>query len=280
MSGLAFHELDGSTYVPTEVSTSAWKPTDISGPAVVAAIARSLEVETAAEGMRPARLTVDLFRPVEKAPFEVRTTLVRDGNRIRVSDAELWQGDLVRSRASLVQLREAEPPAGRAWLSDSERPVPPRFVGETMGAEEFPWYFTPGAGWSNDMVAHQSAERKAYWHRPIGAVAGEEATPFQRVATFSEATSLLTNWGDAGIGYINADLTLTIARLPRSEDMGLQADVHVESDGIAIGATAVYDREGVLGTGSVVAVSNAKRHIDWNERGRIGEGFSVDGRNA
>lgn len=280
MSEFAFHQLDGSSYVPQKVATSAWKGTDISGPAVVGAVARSLEVETGVEDMQPARLTVDLFRPVLSEPFEVRTSLVRDGNRIRVSEAELVQGGETKTRATLVQLRRAENPAGRAWIPANDRPIPPKFIGETMPEMQFPMYFTEGAGWSDNMTVHQTAQRKAYWFRPIPVVSGEEATPFQRAAIVSEGTSLITNWGSEGIGFINADLTLSLARLPRSEDLGMQADLHVEEDGIAVGNTALYDRDGVIGFGAVVAVSNAKRQIDWSHRTISHEGVETDGRNV
>ena len=280
MSDFAFHQLDGPHYIPQKVATSAWKRTDISGPAVVGAVARSLEVETGVEEMQPTRLTVDLFRPVQSEPFEVRTSVVRDGNRIRVSEAELVQGGETKTRATLVQLRRAENPAGQAWIPEKDRPIPPRYIGETMPEMQFPMYFTESSGWSDDMSAHQNDQRKASWFRPIPVVSGEDASPFQRAAIVSEGTSLITNWGSEGIGFINADLTLSIARLPRSEDLGMQADMHVEADGISVGNTALYDRDGVIGFGAVVAVSNAKRQIDWSSRTITAEGVETDGRNA
>lgn len=280
MSVLTFHRLDGSTYIPEQVAMSAWKSTDISGPAVVGAVARSLEIDTGDAEFQPARLTVDLFRPVHSAPFEVRTSMVRDGNRIRVADAELIQDGETKTRATLVQLRRSENPAGEVWSPEVDVEVPPEYATEPMPPEQFPMYQTAGAGWSNDMTAHQVAERRAYWFRPIDVVAGEEASPFQRAAILSEGTSLITNWGTEGIGFINADLTLSLARLPRTPDLGMRADMHVESEGVSVGTTAIYDRDGYIGTGGVVAVSNAKRQIDWSHRKINNRGVEPDGRGA
>lgn len=279
MSDYSFFDLDGTVYVPHKLATSAWKPTDISGPAIVGAVARSLEVDTAKDDFQPARFTVDLFRPVEKQPFEVRTEIVRDGNRIRVADATLIQNGETKTRATLVHLRRGEMPPGQTWTPRTELNVPSQFVGETMPDGSYPLYRTGGNPWSSDMGMHQNNQRKAMWHRPIDVVSSEPSTPFQRTVVFAEGTSLLTNWGDAGIGFINADLTVSLVRLPNSEDLGMEANFHVEADGLATGTTLLYDRNGVIGSGSVIALSNAKRHIDWTKSDSPIRQIEVDGRN-
>jgi hypothetical protein len=40
----------------------------------------------------------------------------------------------------------------------------------------------------------------------------------------AEAPSMVTNMGTRGIGYINADLTVGLARLPVGEWIGVQGD--------------------------------------------------------
>lgn len=279
MSDYSFFTLDGTAYVPQDLATSAWKHSDISGPAVVAALSRTLEMTSAAEGFQPARFTADLFRAVEKKPFEVECELVRDGNRIRVADAQIVQEGQVKSRATVVQLRRGEMPAGQTWTPRAELLVPPQYVGETMPDGQFPLYHTEGNTWSSDMSVHQNASRKAQWHRPIDVVDSEDGSPFQHTVVFAESTSLLTNWGDEGIGFINADLNVSLVRLPRSEDLGMQAEFHAEADGLAVGTTRLYDREGVIGFGSVVALSNAKRQIDWSTEESPLRQYDLDGRN-
>ena len=69
-----------------------------------------------------------------------------------------------------------------------------------------------------------------------------------------------------GIGFINADLTVTLSRLPRSGDIGLEADEHLSDAGVAVGTATLFDRDGTFGTGTVVAVSNAGRQIDFTAR--------------
>ncbi len=100
------------------------------------------------------------------------------------------------------------------------------------------------------------------WSRGISAVAGEDATPFVAAAIIGESTSLVTNWSSAGVAFINTDLTLTLARMPQTNEMGVEADNHVSANGIAACSAVLYDRDGMLGTCVVSALSNPTRELD------------------
>ena len=270
MSDRAFFTLDASgAYVPTVFARSAWSDSMVNGPAVVAAAARALEAEYGAEDFHPARLTVDLFAPVRNEPLVARTEEVRAGNRIHVADVELTQDGKAVARATLVQLRRGEQPPGSVWRSGRELPVPADAdPGESgPGTNVFFGSGEPGPSWDRDMGEHQNDQRKRFWIHPLDVVAGESASPFQRAVIVSESTSLMTHWGDEGIGFINADLTVALARLPRSGDIGIEADEHISADGVAVGTASLFDRDGMFGTGTVVAVSNAGRQIDFTRRG-------------
>ncbi|HHX84354.1 MAG TPA: thioesterase family protein [Actinomycetales bacterium] len=274
MSTTAFFTLDpGGAYVPTRYARSAWSDTMLNGPAAVAAAARSLELHHGADGFQPARLTVDLFAPVALAPLTVTTEAVREGNRIRVADARVVQGGATVARATLVQLRRGEQPPGEVWRSGRAPEVPAAAEAEPLVAGSRPYFGSDTAPepWSTDMGAQQGPGRKRFWHHPLDVVDVEPATPFQRAAMLAESTSLMTHWGSEGIGFINADLTVTLARLPRSGDLGLEADEHLSDAGVAVGTATLYDRDGVFGAGTVVAVSNAGRQIDFAAR-RAGGG--------
>lgn len=274
MSERAFFTLDDSgAYLPTRYARSAWSDSMVNGPAVVVAAARSLEHEFGAEEFQPARLTVDLFAPVRNEPLVVQTEEIRSGNRIRVADARLIQGGKAVARATFVQLRRGEQPPGTVWRSGRELAVPADAdPGETgPGTNVFFGSGEPGPSWDRDMGVHQNDQRKRFWIHPLDVVEGEPASPFQRAVIVSESTSLMTHWGDEGIGFINADLTVALARLPRSGDIGIEADEHVSADGVAVGTASLFDRDGIFGTGTVVAVSNAGRQIDFTRRRADGD---------
>ncbi len=77
---------------------------------------------------------------------------------------------------------------------------------------------------------------------------GASNSPLVNAVYAAEGTSLVTNLGTAGIGYINGDLTVALARLPVDEWIYLQADSHWTADGISTGGrrpcTTVSARSG------------------------------------
>jgi acyl-CoA thioesterase len=79
----------------------------------------------------------------------------------------------------------------------------------------------------------------------------------------AEATSLVTNLGTQGIGYINGDLTVGLSRLPVGEWIGVQADSHWAEDGVAVGTATLFDRSGAFGSGMTTAVANPAAQIDF-----------------
>ena len=80
----------------------------------------------------------------------------------------------------------------------------------------------------------------------------------------AEATSLVTNLGKQGIGYINGDLTAAFARLPVDDWICIQADSHWASDGISVGTATLFDGQGPFGSGMVTAVANPAAQIDFS----------------
>ncbi|MBM4504258.1 hypothetical protein GS582_10300 [Rhodococcus hoagii] len=81
-------------------------------------------------------MTVDLFRPARAEQLHVVTRSVRDGNRIRVADAEVIQQGEAVARASVVFLRRSEQPPGELWTRpdtpQTAAAEPPRTVAGTV----------------------------------------------------------------------------------------------------------------------------------------------------
>jgi hypothetical protein len=263
----AFFDLSGGRYVARELALGFWSRNTISGPPVCGIVARELELAYLENGTEfvPARLTVDLSRPVPAAPLTVRTELVRDGRRVRVADAMVYaadDGENAVARATAVFHRRSAQPPGAVWREQRARPVPgegdpPAAVTPVYGSE---------TGWSGDITAHRSASRKRVWVRRIGAVAGEKPSPFVCAAIVGEQASFVTNWGVKGIEFINVDATLNLSRLPNGTELGVEADSHLSDAGIAACAATLYDRDGPVGVCTVSALASADRRLDLARR--------------
>lgn len=257
---LGFFTRQGEDFLPTELSVSWWSPNQLSGVPVCGLLGLALE-QHCPQGFLPARMTVDLYQPVFAAPTRVRTEVGRQGSRIVVADAWIVQDGQDRVRATAVFLRRSEQPPGTVWSPTLDLPVPPEGCLSPDGAR--PLFKCGAADWTGDFAVAQNAERKASWHSMPPLVAGTQMTPFQRAAITADTANQVCHWGSAGAGYINADVTLTLSRLPVGYEIGMRADNTFADAGISVGTAVMYDRSGPLGTCAVTTLSNAKRQIDF-----------------
>lgn len=254
-----FTQADDECFLPTVNAQSHWGDDHLNGPAIVGLAARALETAFGLPEFLPARLTVDLFKAARGVPTTTEVTLVREGRRVRNSECEIVQDGVTVARAILVQYRRTAAPRGHEWVPAAD------FVFPADVDETWIQMHSDGVGWTRTMADHQNAERKCVVNRGIDVVEGWQNTPFVNAVMIAEATSLVTNLGTQGIGYINGDLTVALARLPEGERIGVRADSHWVSDGIAVGAATLFDDAGAFGSGLVTAVGNLVAQIDFTD---------------
>jgi hypothetical protein len=90
-------------------------------------------------------------------------------------------------------------------------------------------------------------------------VGGEALSPFVRVAMAADLSSAFAHTGDRGLRYINSDVTLYLARLPRDEWIGFEATDHQAADGVATGGCRLYDLDGPIGSANVCALAQHRK---------------------
>jgi hypothetical protein len=254
--GEAFFVEGPDGYAPSSMARSPWSATMLHGRLLAGLAARAIEQEHGDPAFLPTRLTVDMFRSPPMAPITVRTARVRDGHRVRAVDATLSSGGHDVARASAVLLRRAEQPEGTVWQrEDWHVPAPERLpLPEARPGWEPSWETRRITEGGFDAVS-----QKRTWlreARPL--VAGEALSPLQRAAMAADIANPLSNAGDRGLEFINADLTLYLHRLPRSDWLGLETTGHQSAEGIAVGSCDIYDLDGRLGYVAVCSVANTK----------------------
>ncbi len=257
--------------VPTDVARSLWSADQMHGVAISGAMARGIERAVTREDLRPARYTLDMFRPARMQPFTIETRVVRESKRILLIDAVLRQDGEDMARAGCVWLKATEDPEGEVWQPEDVPSPPSAEITPVLDGPSIPW-FSSAVGWSQNFTDHQNAGRKQSWQHGVPVVADEEGSPFQAIASIADATTMVCNWGSRGVEYINTDITLSLARLPRTQEVGLQATSWVGSDGLATGVATLHDRDGLIGHSMVTALSNNRRTVDFDKHG-----FDEDG---
>jgi hypothetical protein len=251
--------------IPLPLAQGGWGAT-MRGMAVAGALARAAEQAAEHDGLAgfvPARWTVELLRPAGMVPSVATAWTMRRGGRAGVIDAELRQGDVLVGRATALYLRTGETPVERVWEADNRFMPPPPGVLPCDGDRRV--FHTPGAGWSTELAAHQTAERKQVWCGAIPIVAGKAPTPFQFVGSVADVASVAVNWGDTGLQHINADISVHLARLPLGGELGMVAIERAASSGLSSGTVSLFDRRGIIGTVSVSALANAVRAVNVGE---------------
>lgn len=255
----AFFTVDGDSYVPGAMTQGPWGAA-MGGQIVGGLLGWGIEQSGIDPDFQPARLTVDLIRPALLLPVQIKTSVQREGRRIRLVDAALMQRDTIVARASALFLRRGEHPEGQVWSFPVEMPPLP------SARDDFPsdmpfhiWGYGATFEGSPGIAAgewEQSHAQKFAWarvFRPM--VHGHALTPFTRLAFVGDITSSLTHWGTGGLRYINADYTVTASRLPDGEFVGLAAQSHYGTAGVATGTATLFDQHGPIGTSSALAVA-------------------------
>jgi len=195
------------------------------------------------------RFTVDFLRPVPIAPLSVNVEQVRDGRRARGYAARLSAGgrEVARATALLVRMEAVEPPPFHA----ADRLAPP-----PDASAPFEWpFFEESVGYPTGMDTRLAggrfgSGRAAAWMRPrVPLVAGEPTSPLERTLIVADSGSGIGAAVDPArlVPSINADLTVSLHRLPAGDWIGLDASTALERYGIGLTRTVLHDERGPIG---------------------------------
>lgn len=261
-----FQQVATDRFLPTDHAgvQSRWAADHVVGAAVSGLAALVLEAAYGRPDFMPARVTVDLFRSPRRVPTTTSVELLAEGTRNRHSLCLIEQDGIAVARAVLVQYRRGEPAVGREWTPEPAALGTPSLVGLAPQNGSVRQMQSGDSGWTTEIADHQNTSRKRVFTQSVDVVAGQRNTPFVSAVTAAEATSLVTNLGTAGVGYINGDLTVALSRLPGDGGICVQAESHQIAAGISVGTATLLDDSGAFGSGLVTALSNPHAQIDFS----------------
>jgi hypothetical protein len=250
----AIYEVDGDVAIPSEISRGPWSPNAQHGGAPSALLAGILERIDAGPPALTVRLTVDLMRPVPLTPLRIERRVVRPGKKLQIVEASLFDGDAEVARASALRLRTLDDELVTAWSSPDVAPLPPpgdpsqfRFPRMEGGDLGF-WNAVEMSPVVGELFVPGPA---AVWFRlRVPVIAGEDTLPLQRVAAVADFGNGVGSGIDrTRLTFINADLTVTLHRLPVGEWVGLDGVMFPERTGVGVAETVLHDERGRIGRG-------------------------------
>lgn len=242
---------DGAQFASTELTRGPWSPVHQHGGPPSALMARELERRLAAETdgapFHPARMTVELLKPVPIAPLRIVTETVRPGRKVRGLAATCTAGGEVVARATVLFIRHAEIGAAVAHGGGAPRSV----------ADSPPYQFTffhAPAGYHTAMEL-RAAEGTwgtgvmAMWMRlGVPVVPGESPSPLQRVMVAADSGNGISAVLDPKRHtFLNPDLSVHLHRVPAGEWVCLAATTTVSAGGVGLAECALSDETGPLG---------------------------------
>lgn len=244
----AIFEMKGATACATPWAAGPWDPGLMHGGAPSALIAWAAEqVETPAP-MRIARLTIDLLRPVPVAGLGVETEVLRQGRKIQLVQVRLTADGVEVTRGTVLKVRSADLELPGDLLPPLDEPLP------EAGTPSPTRLGTPNNFGGNYEIRsvrggfgqHGPAANWFRQHRPT--ILGQAISPAMRaaaVADFSNGISSVLPFEDWT--FINGDLTVSFARLPRGEWILSNAVSWISPDGAGLATTRLADRDGYFG---------------------------------
>ena len=239
---------DGGRFVPSEHTRGPWDAAAQHGGPPAALIGRAMEMLPADTPMAVVRTTVEILGPIPLRPLEVSARVERSGRRVQLLSASLSDGRTEVCRASAWRMRTHDLDLGSAGIE------PPLFKG--------PAESTPHVPDSDEPAFHRTGVVMRYakgafieqgpatvWlrlARPL--VEGETPTPLQRTlaaADFGNGVGAALPWGE--FVFINTDLTVYLHRHPATEWVCLDATTDVDTHGIGLAHSRLYDERGAIG---------------------------------
>lgn len=261
----ALFRRSGDKFIPNELGASPWGPGILHGGPPAGLLAHAIEESKPNPELFVARLTIDLFRPVPMAPLAVTTRVVRGGRRIHVVEASLMADGVEVAQASGLMLlpNDVELPPGERWRPES--PVGHHALPATGLGIGNPQSRTARPGFHTTIEARRAgggpgSGRHTSWIRiPIPLIEGAEMTPLERTAATADFGNGLSNIQTLdNAGFINADITLYLHRLPLGEWIGMDAKSIHQSHGLGMIESRLYDEGGPVGVAVQALLANRK----------------------
>ena len=244
----AIYRVDGDRVEVSPHAAGPWDPSMQHGSAPAALVVWAAEAMPTPVPMRIARVSIDLMRPVPLAPLTLQTEVLRAGRKIQLCSIRLLADRIAVVNATVLKIKTqalslpsdiAEAPV-ELPSPEQSREDPAKFsnspfvTGMSLRAAHGR-FGVPGPG--------------AIWYRvdrPL--VAGFAVSQAMRAvvaADFCNGTSPALNFREWT--FLNADLTVNMAREPVGEWILVDAETWIGPDSAGLAMARLADRSGYFG---------------------------------
>lgn len=244
----AIYRVDGNRAVTSPNAAGPWDASMQHGSPPAALALWAAEAIPTKEPMRIARVTIDLMRPVPLAPLTIESEVLREGRKIQLCAVRLLAGSVVVVGATILKIRTQAltlPPD----VADQpvELPGPDQSRHEPAEFSSSP--FVTGMSLRAARGRFGVAGPGAIWYRvdrPL--IEGSPVSQAMRAvvaADFCNGTSAALDFREWT--FLNADLTVSLARQPVGEWILVDAESLIGPDGAGLAVARLADQHGYFG---------------------------------
>jgi hypothetical protein len=244
----AIYRVEGSRVTTSPDAAGPWDPGMQHGSAPASLVVWAAEAIPTPVPMRIARVTVDLMRPVPLAPLTLETEVLREGRKIQLCAVRLSAGGAVVVGATVLKVKlqpQALPP--EAVVPAVTLPGPAEAREEQPSFSSSP--FVAGISMRAALGRFGVPGPGAIWYRvdrPLVEGAGvSQAMRAVVAADFCNGTSAVLDFRQWT--FLNADLTVSLAREPVGEWILLDAESWIGPDGAGLAMARLADERGYFG---------------------------------
>jgi acyl-Coa thioesterase superfamily protein/acyl-CoA thioesterase superfamily protein len=242
------YRIDGNHVSVSPEAAGPWDARMQHGSAPAALAVWAAERIATSEPMQIARVTVDLMRPVPLVPLALQTEVLRDGRKIQLCEVTLLAEDVTVVRATVLKIKTQPltlPPDVDDLPVDLPGPDQSREDEEKFSASPFLGGMSLRAARGQFGIPGKSA----IWYRlnrpMVEGFAVSQAMRAVVAADFCNGTSAALDFREWT--FINADLTVSLARLPVGEWILLDAESWIGPSGAGLAMARLADISGYFG---------------------------------
>lgn len=243
------YRVEGSIAYAQPCAAGPWDPGLQHGGAPAALIAWAIERVPTREPMQVVRMTFDLLRPIPIAPLEIKVDVQREGRKIQVCNVTLLHEGVACVRATVLKVRKADVELPEHVVDEQViLPGPEEGRETSFRFTNYP-QFASGVTLRSVRGSFGEIGPGALWfraHRPI--IENEPITPLMRAAMtgdFCNGVSAVLDFEQWT--FINADLTVSLSRMPVGEWILLDAQTWLGDRGAGLAFAKLGDERGYFG---------------------------------
>jgi acyl-Coa thioesterase superfamily protein/acyl-CoA thioesterase superfamily protein len=244
----AIFRIEGNRVITSPRAGGPWDPRAQHGSPPAALVAWIAETMPAPAPMHVARLTIDLMQPVPVAPLTFESEVIKEGRKIQLCAIRLFADGAEVVRASVLKIRSRATDIPDVAATPALDVAGPDQCAEDVGdhaANAFLGTMSMRPAFGRFI----EQGRAAVWFRAnVPLIEGEPLSPLLRAviaSDFCNGTAPMLDFSKWT--FINADLTVSLARQPVGDWILVNAESFCGPDGAGLSMARLADARGYFG---------------------------------